>query len=251
MKRITRKLTERVKAKIKADHKKLRLKDFDGDALRYLKRVRAAEKTRKKKSDSVARVEDLIIPKDSELYNIISKMAKIKKVTLKQFMKKHKKDIANLQKEGDVILQRETDYLIEDIRKMKKGKKLFVNDGNGYRKTGRARDILNIQVFTQFVMSNSDIFMLTYRVHYKLDGDLTHYLPDAIEYEEFKDNEEGLIAMLDDFYPEITYLKSAKSKEREKEKPKIIAPYSKKRKRKTNAKQSNKRKVTRKTSKGK
>ena len=247
-KRITRKLTKRVKAKIKEDYKKLKLSDFSDDALRYLKKVRGAAKSRKKKADSVARVGDLTVPKDSEMYDIIQKAAKIKKMTVKQFMKKHKKDIADLMREGDFILQRETDYLIKDIQALKKGKKIFVNDGNGYRQTAKSTDILNIQVFTQFVMSNTDIFMLIYRVHYKLDGDLSHYLPPEQEYDELEE-EEDIIAMLDGYYPEITYLKSAKSKKVEKEKPKRIYPHSKKRKRQTGVKQRSKRKTTRKVSK--
>lgn len=249
-KRITRKLNDRVKAKIKKDYAKLRLSDFDGDALVYLRKTRAAAKGRKRKADAVAVVGDLIVPKDSEMYQIIQRAAKIKKLTVKQFMKKHKEAISSLMKEGDFVLQRETDYLIEDIQKLKKGKKVFVNDGNGYRQTAKSKDIFNIQTFTQFIFSNTDIFLLIYRVHYKLDGDLSHYLPSPEEYEELED-EENIIAMLDSYYPEITYLKSAKPRKREKEKPKIIQPYSKKRKHKAGTKHRTKRKGTHKVSKKK
>lgn len=246
------KLTDKLKAEIKSNHAQLYYKDFDGEALAYLRKVKSLAKGRKTQEGKKATVEELVIPKDSELYRIIEKGAKLKKMTVKQFTKKYKKELLTLAKEGDFIVQRETEYLIDDIRHVKKGNKIMVNDGNGYRVVGKYADILHIQQFTQHIVANTDIFLITYRVHLKTAGDLSHYLPSPEEYEEMEEQEE-LEGMLDGFYPEITYLKSGKGKDA-KPKKKIIEPYSKKRKEakgKTKPVGRNQRKSVSKTSKNK
>lgn len=211
-----KKLTPSLKAKIKSDYSKLKLSDFEGEALSYLKKVRGAAKGRKTQRESKAVVDDFEIPKDSELYDIVKKAAKLKKMSVKRYISKYKEELKNLLQEGDFVVQRETEYLIEDISKLKKGKKVFVNDGNGYIVRGRNQDILNIQQFTQHVLSHTDIFLIIYRVHYKLSGDLSHYLPDAEEYEGAEDPQ-SIEEVLDSYYPEITYLKSDKTKGRKKD----------------------------------
>lgn len=233
MPRKLKSLTEKLRARIKEQYDTLKLSDFQGEALAYLKQVKQLAKARKKKAkkkkDTTARIEELEIPRDSELYQIVSKGAKLKKMTVNQFVKKYRKEIEALMKDGDFVVQRETEYLIGDIVHMKPGTSVFVNDGNGYRKTPKKRDIYDIQAFTQHIMSNSDIFLIVYRVHYKLNGDLSHYLPPVDEYEEATEEEE-IMSMLDDFYPEITYLKSGK-----KDAPKtetVIEPDAKERKKK-------------------
>lgn len=249
-KRIIRKLTDRVREKIRTEHRKLRKSDYDGEALTYLNRVRGAAKGRKAAKEKVAKVDDLVIPKDSEIYRIIEGAAKYKKTSVKKFIKQNRQSIVDLMQEGDFVFQRETDYLIEDIRHVKKGQSVLVNDGNGYRKTAPKTDIYNITSFTQYIFSNTEIFMLIYRVHRKLNGDLTHYLPPVDEYEELEESGE-IEEMLDSYYPEITYLKSAKKNERDKKKEKVIAPYSKKRKGKGKSVNRQKRKATHKIPKTK
>lgn len=233
-KRKLKTLTDKLRLRIREEHASLKLSDFQGDALAYLKQVKQLSKARKKKAkkkkDSTARIEDLEIPKDSELYQIVSKGAKLKKMTVNQFVKKYRKELEALMKDGDFVVQRETEYLIGDIVHMKPGTSVFVNDGNGYRKTPKKKDIFEIQQFTQHIMTNSDIFLIVYRVHYKLSGDLSHYLPPHEEYEELEDERE-LMDLLDEFYPEITYLKSGK-----KDAPKtetVIEPDAKERKKKS------------------
>lgn len=223
-----KKLTEKLKTQIRKDYSRLRLQDFGGEALTYLKRVRGAAKGRRAKKETTARVDELIIPKDSELYEIISKAAKYKGMSISKFIKKHREAIEELMKEGDFVIQRETEYLIEDISKLKKGKKVFVNDNDGYVRTAPNEDILRIQQFTQHVIQHTDIFLIIYRVHYKLNGDLTHYLPGPDQYEELEESEE-IEGLFDDFYPEITYLKSEKKK-REKKDKRIRRPSSKSKK---------------------
>lgn len=231
-KRITRKLTDKVREKIKSDYKTLRLSDYDGDALVYLRKVRGAAKGRKAKAAKVAKIEELSIPKDSEMYRIIEKAAKMKKMTVKAFVKKHRASIEALMKDGDFVVQRETEYLISDIEHLPKGKRVLVNDGDGYTSTSKLNDIYNIQQFTQHVAAYSNIFLLVYRVHYKLDGNLSHYLPPVDLYEATEEEQE-VIDLLDEYYPEIAYLISQKrTEESAPEEPKIIEPDAPERKRK-------------------
>jgi hypothetical protein len=235
-KRVTRKLTDHVRENIRSEYNKLRLSDYDGDALTYLKKVRGAAKARKAKAAKVAKVGELKIPVDSEIYRIVEKAAKMKKMTVKAFVKKHRASIEALMKDGDFVVQRETEYLISDIQHLPKGKKVLVNDGDGYHKTTRLKDIYDIQQFTQHVASYSNIFLLVYRVHYKLDGNLSHYLPPVDVYEAAEEEQE-VIDLLDEYYPEITYLISQKKSDKDvQEEPKIIepdAPERKKRKKKS------------------
>lgn len=203
-KKVIRTLSDRVKERIKRDYAKLNKKDFDGEALSYLNRVKGAAKARKVKKGKIAKVDELVIPRDSEMYRIIERAAKAKHMTVAAFIKKHRESIEALMKNGDIVNQRETDYLISDINKMRKGGKVYVNDLNGYVRTPRLNDIYNIQAFTQTV-AVTDIFLIVYRVHYKLNGDITHFLPTPDEYDGLETNEE-MMEMLDSYYPEITYL---------------------------------------------
>lgn len=214
-KRIIRTLTGRVKEKIKKEYRTLKKSDYGDDALTYLNRVKGAAKGRNKKKQTIAKVGELVIPKDSEMYRIIEKAAKINKMTVKQFIKKHRESISDLMQKGDVVIQRETEYLIKDLSKLPKGKKVFINDNNGYVKTPKLDAILQLQQFTQAIFGYTDIFIIVYRVHYKLIGDITFYLPPVREYDDLSEPED-FEALLDEYYPEITYIKSPKRNERRK-----------------------------------
>jgi hypothetical protein len=225
-----KKLTAKLREQIKKDYRKLKKSDFDGDALAYLNRVRGAAKGRKAKKEKVAEFDGLKLPEDSEIYRIVAAGAKLKKQSVKKFVKENRKNLEALLKDGDFVQQRETEYLIRDIQALPKSKKVFVNDGNGYTSTPKLKDILAIQLFTQHVASYSNIFLLVYRVHYKLGGDLSHYLPSVEEYEPLEDEQE-IIDLLDDYYPEITYLISRKRSETQTDtEPKIIEPDAPERK---------------------
>lgn len=221
------KLTERLREKIKRDYTSLRLRDFDGEALIYLKKVRGAAKGRKAQSERVAKIGELVIPKDSELYRMIERGAELKSMTVAKFIKKYKEELLELAQHGDFIANRETEYLIDDISKIKEDFKVLVNDGNGYLVTPKLEDVFNIQQFTQHILSYSNIFLIVYRVHYKTTGDISHYLPPPAEYQGLEEEEE-IEAMLDSYYPEITYLKSVKKRDAPQEK--IIEPDAKERK---------------------
>lgn len=230
---IRKKLSPALKEKIKKDHSKLRQKDFGGDALTYLRQVKGAAKGRKAQSDSIARIGEITIPKDSEIYRIIVASAKINKMSVARFVKKYADSITALMKDGDLVLDRETDKLIHDINAQGKGMKVFVNDGNGFTRTSRLSAIFQLQQFKQFIASNTNVFLLFFRTVTKLYGDIYFYLPSTDEYEELEDDELSIIEMLDSYFPHITYLRSDKPKTKDaKPDKKIAAP--KKENKKTN-----------------
>lgn len=221
-------VTDSATLRKKVKEGKVKKSDLKGAALAYWNKYQGAKKARKAKKGKVARIEELVIPRDSEMYRMIGLAAKAKKMTVAAFIKKYRDAIEALMKDGDFVLQRETEYLIDDLKKLGKGKSVFVNDGNGFRKTGAKKDIYNITAFTQHIASNSEIFLIMYRVHRKMNGDLSHYLPDVEEYEGLEE-EDSLMDMLDGFYPEITYLIS---KKKEAKPENVIEPDAPERKRK-------------------
>lgn len=227
--RTYKKLTEPLRQKIKEGS--IKKSQLAGEARTYANRVAGAKKARKIKKQKTAKVDALVIPRDSEMYKIIEAAAKYKKMTVAQFIKKHRDSIEALMRDGDFVLQRETEYLIDDVKAVKKGSKVFVNDGNGFRVFSKKNDILHIVQFTQHISTHTEIFLIIYRVHRKLNGDLSHYLPDPEEYVGLEEEEE-LMEMLDSFYPEITYLIS---KKKDAKKKTVINPGAKERKEKKKA----------------
>lgn len=211
-KRIQKKLTDRLKEKIKNEYKSLRLSDFGGDALTYLKKVRGAAKGRKAKADSVADIDGLRIPKDSEAYRVIAAMAKAKGITVKQLIKKYRKEVSALLEEGGIVMQRESEYLISDIKKLPKDKRVYVNDGNGFVRKSRENAILDLQLLIMHCAALTNIFMLIYRVEYKLDGDVRFWCPEQEEYENLL-TEEEITDMLDSYEPNIIYIISDRKSE--------------------------------------
>lgn len=203
-------LTPSLKSKIKQGYKSLRLSDYQGEARDYLKKVKSADKARKTKQGKIAKVGSISIPRDSEIYKIIEKSAAINKMSVAAFIKKHKDSVTALMKDGDLVLNRETDKLIHDINAQGKGMKVFINDGNGYSRTSKLNAIFQLQQFKQFVASNTNVFLLFFRTHTKLNGDIYFSLPDYEEYGELEGEESDIIDMMDSYFPNITYLRSDK-----------------------------------------
>lgn len=219
-------ITDSPSLRKKVKEGKVKKSELKGDALSYWNKYQGAKKARAAKKAKIARIEQLVIPRDSEMYRMIERAAKAKKMSVAAFIKKYRDAIEALMKDGDFVLERETEYLIDDLKKLGKGKAVFVNDGNGFRKTGAKKDIYNITAFTQHIAANSEIFLIVYRVHRKMNGDASHFLPDVEEYEGLEE-EEDLMKMLDGFYPEITYLIS---KKKEAKPENIIEPNAPERK---------------------
>lgn len=181
-----KKLTASLKVKIKSDYSKLKESDFQGEALTYLRRVRGAAKSRKIKSDTTLMIDKIKIPKDSELYLKIEGVAKMKGKTIKQFLqnKNNRKAVELLAKDGGITINRESEYLISDIRKLPKGRKVFWN-GEEVARMYAISLIMEIQASSSQL---SNIVMIRYRVRYDLFGNLhiTH-VPSREEIDEALD----------------------------------------------------------------
>lgn len=212
----TRKLNDKVKAKIKKGYAKLKESDYSGDALVYLRRVKGAAKSRKIKEDTTLMIGKFKVPKNSVLYEKIHASAQMKGQTIKQFLKNknNSKAVMMLAKDGGITVSRESEYLMEDIKKLPKGRKVFWN-GVEVTKTYAISLIMEIQS-TSAQLSN--IVMIRYRIRYDLLGNLyISFVPnrdeidEAIEeVDEFDSDEEKEQAWLEfiDKFKNIDYVKS-------------------------------------------
>lgn len=212
-----KKLTERLRAKIKADYSKLKESDFDGEALTYLRRVRGAAKSRKIKKDETLKIEGLKIPKNSELYQKIEGVASMKGQSVAKWIKnkKNKAAVLLLFKNGGITVDRESEYLIGDIRKMPKKAKVFWNEEE-VTKVYAISLIMEIQASSaQF----SNIVMIRYEVRWDLMGNLhiTH-VPSREEIDEaisdmdsYDDSDDSMAMAWEEFlkkYEAINFIKS-------------------------------------------
>lgn len=213
---IRKKLTDSLKRKIRAEYKKLKASDFSGDALTYLNRVRGAAKSRKIKEDTTLKIDKLVIPKDSQLYEKISAVAEMKGQTVAKWIKNpdNKKAVESLFEKGGVTMVREAEYLINDIKKLGKGRKVFWND-EPMPRLNAIRIIMELQALS---MQYSNIVMISFEVRFSLNGDL--YIYDAPTWEEivnaldevdeYDTDEEKSIYWTEflDKFPAITYIQS-------------------------------------------
>lgn len=212
----TKKLTDRVRAKIKGEYRKLKESDYSGEALTYLRRVRGAAKSRKIKEDTTLYIGKFKVPKNSNLYEKIAGSAKMKNKTIKQFLKNknNAKAVMMLARDGGVTVSRESEYLMEDIKKLPKGRKVF---WNGIEVT-RVYAISLLMEIQSSSAQLSNIVMIRYRVRYDLLGNLyISYVPSREEIDEaleevddFDSDEEREQFWLEfiDKYKNIDYVKS-------------------------------------------
>lgn len=181
-----KKLTAKVKAKIKAAKGKVRISDYKGEALKYLRNYKQLQKARKKKVDSTLMIGETKIPKNSELYRTIEAAAKIKKQTVRQFVKDNTKAIENLSRKGSVTVTRETDYVIKDIQALPKSKKIYIYD----EPESRVDVIYALQQIQMTSSNNSNIVVILYEVRYDLKGNMYLDIPLPGEYKTLVDDME-------------------------------------------------------------
>jgi len=179
-----RKLTPKLRDYLYANRWKARLSDYEGNALAYLKRLRAASKAAKTRRANTAVIGEVNIPRDSELYEIIEASAALKKQTVATFIKKNKAAIQELMKEGRVVLTRETSYAIKDIDKLPRRAKVFIN-GN---EVSKGDAIYALQSFTSSAMQYTDTVIVNYELSYDLQGNLHLTMPTEEEIEEAEEN---------------------------------------------------------------
>lgn len=211
-----RKLTDALRKKIKSQYFKIKESDYTGEALTYLRRVKGAAKARKIKEETTLKIGDIKVPKNSQLYENIESAASMKGQTIKQFMadKKNREAVMLLAKDGGITVDREANYLIEDINKLPKGRKVFWNG----KEVSRAYAISLIMEIISYSAQFSNIVMVRFEVRYTLNGDLhiahvpgREEIDEALEYVDDFDTDEERAAAWEEFLKEfeaINYVKS-------------------------------------------
>lgn len=202
-----RKLTPKLRDYLYDNRFKARLSDYDGDALAYLKRLRAASKAAKVRKAKTAKIGQVTIPRNSELYEIIEASAAIKKQTVATFIKKNKAAINQLMQEGRVVVTRETSYAISDIGRMPKKSKVFING----QQVTKGDAIYALQSLTSSAMQLTDTVVMNYELSFDLTGDLHLELPTESEIEEAENaDDEG--EMMDELLDSFEHIVPIKSK---------------------------------------
>ncbi len=175
-----RKLTPKLKSFLKENRFKVRQADYAGDALQYLQRLRKSAKAAKKRKESTAKVGNVIIPRDSELYEVLETSAAIKGETVAAFIRKNKKAVQALMTDGRIVMQRETSYLINDINRLPKRNKIYINEVE----TGRGDAIYTVQNFTSQAMHYTSTVVVMYEVSYDLTGNMYINIPQLEEFDD-------------------------------------------------------------------
>jgi CO/xanthine dehydrogenase Mo-binding subunit len=199
-----RKLTPKLKKYLYDNRNTVKLADYTGEALAYLKKLRASAKAAKTRKEKIAKVGKTVIPRNTELYKTIEAAAALKKMSVAKFVKKYKNEIEELSKGDSVVIHRETNYAIEDISKLPKGSKIYINN----EKVSKGDAIYALQSITSSAMQHTNTVIIKYEMSYDLHGNLYLNLPteqqlqeaeEAIEngedaiYYEMLDESEGLI----------------------------------------------------------
>jgi len=184
----TKKLTEKVKAKIKKFKGRVKQSDYTGEALLYLKKYRSLQKARKVKSGAVFQIGGLKVAKNTDLYRTIEASAKAKGQTVKQFVKDNEAAILKLAKNGSITINRETDYVIKDIQNLPKHNEVFVFDVP----TERIDVIYALQRLQMVSSNHSYIVLITYDVKYDLKGNMYLNIPMPNKYDSILDDLEEL-----------------------------------------------------------
>lgn len=175
-----RKLTAKLKDFLYDNRWKVKMSDYDGEALAYLKRLRAASKAAKKRKEAVAKIGNTIIPRNSEIYEQIELSAKLKKQSVSKFLKENKEAVLEYMKEGRIVIERETSYAISDISKLPAKSKIFING----QRVSKGDAIYALQSFTSSAMQHTNTVIVNYEMSYSTDGDLYLELPEEDEIEE-------------------------------------------------------------------
>lgn len=193
-----RKLTPKLKDYLYDNRFKVKQSDYTGEALAYLLKLRAASKAAKKRKANTAKIGETVIPRNSELYEIIEASAKIKKQSVSTFIKRNKAAIEELMKDGRVIISRETSYAIADISKLPRRAKVYLNG----EEVSKGDAIYALQSLTSAAMQYTDTVVINYEMSYDLTGNLYLELPTDEELEEAEEdadngNDETFYELLD------------------------------------------------------
>jgi len=203
-----KRLNKKVKEQISNSPFRVRLKDFSPAAQQFIKQQREARKKQiiKTALKGYIQIDELKIPKNSELGILLTKSAKIKKMSLSKYVSTYKDDILDLAKKGSTHVEREVDYILVD---MNVTPKIFVN-GNPVTKT-KAKYYL--QTFKNTFVNEGRVYPHIFIEHsYNLSGEMKIEYPLPEEYVNFSDEyeEEELVEHWRKFvsnkYPKIKFI---------------------------------------------
>lgn len=202
-----KKLNAKVRKNIKENYRKLKKKDFSGEALVYLNRVRGAAKARaikKKNAPVVLKIDGETVEPGSALYRLILEGAKQKGQTPAKFIKENKATLKKVFEKGKTTLKKEANYIARDIRK--KGTKSVTVKG---KKIGKVKAGFLLQEFRNTFVADGDIYpvvILEYEVDFK--GNMFIDFPFPDEYQNL--DESNWQYFIDKNYPKIDYIPHAK-----------------------------------------
>jgi hypothetical protein len=184
-----KKLTEKLKAEIRANYTRIKKSDLSDNAAAYLKRVRAghkAAKTRAEKKEYVKRPRYKAGP-ITTIEKMIDSAAIASGTTPAKFRKKHAKDIEQFRDKTELHYDREIDNIKNDVRFLPKGKSIYVN---GVR-TNRNKAVYLLTRVKNAVVSTGATYEHVHMEHsYDGNGNIHLNLPTPAEMiAENKENE--------------------------------------------------------------
>lgn len=223
-----RKLTDRLKAEIKANYRNLRQADFDGDALRYLKQVRGAAKGRraqgKIREAKAEKVRKAIPTGDadgkgkpitiagvkhfpgSKIYEIVKVSAANTGMSVSKFVKENKDNLETLVKNYLIFSKKEIDDLRKLIKQLPDESKVI----SPVRHGGISRKYASFLLHTikKTMIELAPVYPYIFIEYaFDLDANLHFACPRPNEYQDIEDGEE-LLEWIDDRYPNITYIRN-------------------------------------------
>lgn len=220
-----KKLTDRLKERIKRDYHRLRQADFEGDALRYLRQVRGGHKgrrvqarLRKEKEAKVAKqipkaaegkkgrsikIGDHAYAPGSQVYELIKLSALNVGMTMPKFMKEHQGDLEKLIKNYLVFARKEIDDVRRLIKALPRSSKIFSPVKHGGISAKYASFILHM-VKKSIVATGLTYDVVFIEYGFDLEANLHLSCPRPGEYKNLEGG--GFLEFIDDQYPNITYI---------------------------------------------
>lgn len=199
-----KKLSPKLKQKIKSDYASLKPSQFQGEALRYYQQVTSLAKARKVKAAMVVQVGSDTIRKGSEIYAIVEKAAEKKGVSVKQFIKDNKEEIIKLANKGSITVVKEADYVEREIDAMPRTAKVFING----KRVSKPKAKYILSSFKSNAITIASIYdVLNMEITFDLKGNLYLDIPLPEEYANIEDGEE-LLGLIDASYPHISYIRN-------------------------------------------
>jgi hypothetical protein len=197
-----RKLTDKLKQRIKDNPYKFKKSEYSGEALAYINRIRGARKASKTKAEKkkykAPRRKSEAAPFTSK--SLIALAAKAKGMTEKQYRKKYAAEVEEFEEKNKLFFNRDIELLKRDAKFLERGNSVYIN-GKKVRRD-YAKYLL---VRLQNKMQGTGLIYDKIPIEHYTDGkgNLHIELPHPDEYS----NADGkrLLEFISNTYPNITY----------------------------------------------